>query len=201
VTEGAIVRLSVPVTDRDHVRGPQGAPVTLLEYGDFECPQCGRVYPIVKQVEAAFGDRLRFVFRNFPLTNTHPNAQRAAEADEWAAAQSRDAFWPMHDALYEQQARLSESRILAIAGDLKLDPSSLAEAWRTHAFFARVKQDFLGGLRSQVTGTPTFFVNGLLLEGACDLESLAGAVQAALNDPAAAPPDPAPPAPGAGPPR
>jgi protein-disulfide isomerase len=199
VTADAAAHLTVSVTDRDHARGPQAAPVTLLEYGDFECPQCGAVYPIVKQVQAAFGERLRFVFRSFPLTNVHPNAQRAAEAAEWAAAQG--AFWPMYDALYQQQARLSESRILAIATDLGLDASSLAEAWRAHTFFARVKEDFLGGLRSKVAGTPTFFVNGARLDGALNLPSLTRAVERALSDPAAAPPDPAPPAPGAGPPR
>ena len=195
----AIVRLAVPVTPRDHVRGLPEAPATLLEYGDFECPQCASAYPIVREVEAAFGDRLRFVFRSFPLTNVHPNAQRAAEEAEWAAVQ--DAFWPMHDALYEQQARLSESRILAIATELGLDAAALAEAWRAHTFFARVKEDFLGGLRSQVTGTPTFFVNGVRLDGPWDLAALTRAVEDALSDPAAAPRDPAPPAPGAGPPR
>ena len=172
-------RLTLPVGSRDHVRGPEGAPVTLLEYGDFDCPQCGRAYPIVKELEARFGDRLRFAFRNFPLTNVHPHAQRAAEAAEWAA--SHGAFWPMHDALLEEQALLSEAHILHIALRLRLDPASLEQAWKARTFFRRVKEDFLSGISSEAKGTPTFFVNGFRHEGSWDLPSLAQAIEQAIQ--------------------
>jgi protein-disulfide isomerase len=148
---------------QDHVRGSESARVTLLEYGDFQCPQCANAYPIVAELSQSLGAALRFVFRNFPLTNVHPQAQRAAEAAEWAA--SLGAFWPMYDALYQQRSNLSERRILELAESLGLDPASLAHAWADHTFFARVKQDFMSGLASGVTGTPTFFINGARYEG------------------------------------
>jgi protein-disulfide isomerase len=135
----------------------------LLEYGDFQCPQCVKAYPIVAALAESSGTALRFVFRNFPLTNVHPHAQRAAEAAEWAASQG--AFWPMYDALYQQRTELSERRMLELAESLGLDPASLARAWADHTFFARVKQDFMSGLGSGVTGTPTFFINGVRHEG------------------------------------
>jgi protein-disulfide isomerase len=187
-------RLSPAVGPRDHARGDEDAPVTLVEYGDFECPQCGAAFPIVNGLQATFGDRLRFVFRHFPITNVHPNAQRAAEAAEWAAAGG--AFWPMHDALYEHQKSLSERRIVELARGLGLDPAPLQQAWRSHTFLPRVKEDFLSGIRSGVDGTPTFFINGVRYEGSWDAASLTEAIYRA-----AAPPDPAPAAPGAGPPR
>jgi protein-disulfide isomerase len=172
-------RLTPPVGPRDHARGPEGAAVTLLEYGDFDCPQCGQAYPIVKELERRFGNRLRFVFRNFPLTNVHPHAQRAAEAAEWAA--SHGAFWPMHDALFEGQALLSQGHILDLARRLGLDPASLEEAWKAHTFFRRVKEDFLNGISSGASGTPAFFINGVRHEGAWDVSSLARAIEEATG--------------------
>jgi protein-disulfide isomerase len=181
------------------MRGGLSAPVTLLEYGDFECPQCAAAYPILTELQRRGGDRLRFAFRHFPLTNAHPNAQLAAEAAEWADSQG--AFWAMHDALYEQQAQLSRARVVEIAGDLGLDRRSLENAWHQHTFFPRVKEDFLGGVRGMVTGTPAFFINGARHEGAWDAESLGQAIDAAISDRAEAPPGPDLPAPAAGPPR
>jgi protein-disulfide isomerase len=170
--------LTLPVGARDHVRGLIDAPVTLLEYGDFECPQCGEAYAIVKAMERRFGERLRFVFRNFPLTNVHPDAQRAAEAAEWAA--SVGAFWPMHDALFEARQQLSEVQILAVTRRLGLDPRSLETAWETRAFFRRVKEDFRSGIDSGLEGTPGFFIDGLRHAGAWDADALARAIERAL---------------------
>jgi protein-disulfide isomerase len=172
-------QLTVAVTARDHVRGHAAAPVTLVEYGDFECPQCGAARPIVARVAETFGDRLRFVFRHFPLTNSHPNAQHAAEEAEWAA--SRGAFWRMHDALYDAQTRLSDSRMLHLAVDLGLPGAELQRAWFEHTFIARVKEDFASGLASGVTGTPAFFINGLRHEAGWDEVALAHAIETALR--------------------
>jgi protein-disulfide isomerase len=171
--------LTVPVGPRDHARGPEQAPVTLVEYGDFECPQCAAAYPIVGRVADTFGDRLRFVFRHFPLTNSHPNAQHAAEEAEWAAAQG--AFWPMYDALYGAQQNLSDRRMLELATGLGLAGPELQRAWAAHTFIARVKEDFASGLASGITGTPAFFVNGARHEAGWDELSLAHAIEAALS--------------------
>jgi protein-disulfide isomerase len=170
--------LTLPVGPRDHVRGPQGASVTLVEYGDFECPQCAAAEPNVVRVVETFGDRLCFVFRHFPLTNSHPNAQHAAEEAEWASAQ--DAFWPMHDALYGAQTRLSDRKMLDLAAGLGLAGAELERAWAAHTFIARVKEDFASGLKSGVTGTPSFFINGIRHEGGWDELALAHAIEAAL---------------------
>ena len=112
-------RLTQPVSERDHVQGPPTAPVTLVEYGDYECPYCGAAYPIVKEVKRRLGDRLRFVFRNFPLGNMHPHAEHAAEAAEAAAAQGK--FWEMHDELYEHQRALDDAQLEGYAGAVGLD--------------------------------------------------------------------------------
>ena len=171
--------LTVPVTARDHIKGPESAAVTVVEYGDFECPQCGAAYPIVGRVIDTFGDRLRFVFRHFPLTSSHPNAQHAAEEAEWASAQK--AFWPMYDALYAAQKHLSDRRMLDIAAGLGLVGRELEAAWAAHTFIPRVKEDFASGLKSGVTGTPSFFINGVRHEGGWDELSLSHAIEAALK--------------------
>jgi protein-disulfide isomerase len=173
--------LTLPVGPRDHGRGPSSAPVTLLEYGDFECPQCAAAHPIVARVVETFGDRLRLVFRHFPLTNSHPNAQHAAEAAEWAATQ--DAFWPMYDALYGAQKNLSDRRIVELAAGLGLPGAAIAiqRAWTEHTFIPRVKEDFASGLKSGVTGTPSFFINGVRHEGGWDEIALAHAIEAAFQ--------------------
>jgi protein-disulfide isomerase len=150
--------------------------VTLVEYGDFECPHCGAAFPVLKEVLARFGDRVRFVYRHFPLTNAHPHAQAAAEASEWAAA--HDRFWPMHDELYRHQRALSEATLAQLGAGLGLDPANLVHTLREHTFFARVKEDFLGGIKSGVTGTPGFFLDGVRHAG--DAASLGGAIATAL---------------------
>lgn len=171
--------LTVPVGPRDHTRGSESAAVTLVEYGDYECPQCGAAFPILARVADTFGDRLRFVFRHFPLTNTHPNAQHAAEEAEWAS--SRGVFWKMHDALYVAQKSLSDRRMLELATELGLPDAELQTSWTAHTFIARVKEDFASGLKSGVTGTPSFFINGVRHEGGWDELSLSHAIEAALK--------------------
>jgi protein-disulfide isomerase len=151
--------------------------VTLLEYGDFECPYCGAAYPVVAGLRRKFGDRLRLVFRHFPLTNVHPHAQAAAEASEWAAAQGR--FWEMHDRIYETQKQLSEPHLLRIGEELQLEAASLSRTLKDHLFFARVKEDFLGGIKSGVKGTPAYFLNDLRHDG--DASSLEGAIERILS--------------------
>jgi protein-disulfide isomerase len=170
--------LVLPVReDRDHVQGPGSAPVTLVEYGDYECPYCGAAYPIVKELQARVGDALRFVFRNFPISTSHPHAEQAAEAAEAAAAQGR--FWEMHDHLYEHQRRLEDDDLRGYAAELGLDVDRFLAELAQHAYAERVREDFMSGVRSGVNGTPTFYVNGLRHDGSYELESLAAAVERA----------------------
>jgi len=157
-------KLTPPVDDgRDHIQGPGSAPVTLVEYGDYECPYCGMAYPIVKSIQQALGNKLRFAFRNFPLSDSHPHAEQAAEAAEAAGAQGK--FWEMHDALYENQERLETEDIMSYGEELGLDTNQLAQALEDGAYKARVREDFRGGVRSGVNGTPTFFINGSRYDG------------------------------------
>ena len=153
-----------PVSERDHASGDPHAPVTLVEYGDYECPHCGHAYPIVKSIQHRLGKKLRFVFRNFPLAESHPHARHAAEAAEAAADQGR--FWEMHDLLYENQDRLEDEDLVGYAKQLKLDAQRVASALEDGTYTARVREDFRGGVRSGVNGTPTFFVNGRRYDGA-----------------------------------
>jgi protein-disulfide isomerase len=172
-------RLTLPVSDRDHAEGPADARVTLVEYGDYECPYCGRAYPIVKAIQRHFGRRLRFVFRNFPLSEAHPHAAHAAEAAEAAGAQGR--FWEMHDALYEHQQALDDQHLVEYAGALGLDESQVEHELATHSHRARVREDFMSGLRSGVNGTPTFFINGLRHDDSWDVATLTQAIEAAVG--------------------
>jgi protein-disulfide isomerase len=170
--------LTLPVTgDRDHIQGPAAAPVTLVEYGDYECPYCGAAYPIVKEVQARMGDRLRFVFRNFPITTSHPHAEQAAEAAEAAAAHG--SFWEMHDVLYENQNRLGDQDLRAYAEQVGLDVDSFDREMAEHAHAARVREDFMSGVRSGVNGTPTFYVNGTRHDDSYDLDTLLGELEKA----------------------
>lgn len=171
--------LSQPVTEQDHAQGSSDAPVTLVEYGDYQCPSCGQAYPAVKAVQEAVGDKLRFVFRNFPLTTIHPFAQAAAEAAE--AAGALGAFWPMHDALYENQFSLGEADIQMYAMEQGLDGDAFAKALAEPGPAAKVRQDFLSGVRSGVNGTPTFFIDGERYDGAWDAASLTAALREAAG--------------------
>jgi len=170
--------LTLPVAaDRDHIQGPADAPLTLVEYGDYECPYCGAAYPIIKQVQARMGERLRFVFRNFPITTSHPHAQQAAEAAEAAGAQG--GFWPMHDLLYENQRRLREPDLRAYAAELGLDVERFEKELSEHVQAARVHEDFISGVRSGVNGTPTFYINGVRHDDSYELETLLAALERA----------------------
>jgi protein-disulfide isomerase len=170
-------RLAIPVGAADHVLGPAAAPVTLVEYGDFECPFCGRAYPVVKALRRELGDRLRFVFRHFPITRTHPHAQWAAEAAEAAAAQGR--FWEMHDQLLVHQNLLGDEHLGLYIGHLDLDADRLRRELAAHVHSPRVLEDVRSGERSGVRGTPTFFINGARYDGSYALEVLLAAVQRA----------------------
>jgi protein-disulfide isomerase len=171
--------LKVAVTSEDHAQGPESAPVTLVEYGDYECPHCGSAYPIVKQIQKHFGKRLRFVFRNFPLSEMHPHAEDAAEAAEFAGAQGK--FWEMHDLLFENQDRLGGALYLELAQELELSAGALRKALEGGTYRARVRADFIGGVRSGVNGTPTFFVNGHRHDGPFDFEDLVLALDEAVD--------------------
>jgi protein-disulfide isomerase len=168
--------LKVPVTPEDHIQGDPDAELTLLEYGDYECPHCGRAYGIIKQVQKHFGRRLRFVFRNFPLTQIHPHAQTAAETAEFAGAHGR--FWEMHDRIFENQDRLGLPLLLALTEELGLDPQALRDALTAGEFEPRVRRDFLSGVRSGVNGTPTFFVGEHRHDGPWEFEDLVTALEA-----------------------
>jgi protein-disulfide isomerase len=138
--------------------------VTLVEYGDFECPFCGRAYPDLKHIRQRLGDRLRFVYRHFPRPE-HPHARHAAEAAECAAAQGEDHFWAMHDLLFEHQHALDDAHMVQYAGDIGLDRERFSQDMAHHTYLERVHQDLEGGVHSGVHGTPTFFINAEKYEG------------------------------------
>jgi protein-disulfide isomerase len=168
-------QLALPVReDRDHIRGPKKAPVTLLEYGDFECPYCGQAYPVVEAVRQHMGKDLRFVYRHFPLVNAHPHAEAAAEAAEAAGAQHK--FWEMHDMLFEHQDALEDRDLLAYAHALGLEIARFVAEVGAGIHAPRVREDFMSGVRSGVNGTPSFFINGLRYDGPRDVESMVAAV-------------------------
>lgn len=169
-------QLTIPVRPEDHTQGSADARVTLVEYGDYQCPYCGAAYPHVKQLQRHFKGDLRFVFRNFPLTQAHPLAQMAAELAEAAALQGK--FWPMHDWIYEHQVRWSRAgaeELLGGIGAVGLDAEALEQALKQPGIAKRIKADFNGGVRSGVNGTPGFFINGRLFQGSP--EALAQAIE------------------------
>jgi len=175
-----MANLTLPVGDRDHAQGPAAAPVTLVEYGDYECPYCGAAYPVVKKLQKTLGKHLRFVFRNFPLNNIHPHAEHAAEAAETADAQGK--FWEMHDWIFEHQDSLEDAGLLKAAELLGLDSQLFLKRMQSEASRARVKEDFMSGMRSGVNGTPTFFINGVRHDHAPSYEALLGALQSAIGE-------------------
>ena len=173
-----IGKLNLPVNDRDRIQGPRTASVKLVEYGDYECPYTGQAYPIVKEIQKRLGDKLLFVFRNFPLTQIHPNAEPAAEVAEFAGSLGR--FWDMHDLLFQNQNRLGEETFEELSAELDLDPAEMYQALANKTFTNRVRADFTGGVRSGVNGTPTFFINGQRHNGPFDFDTLVRAIEAAL---------------------
>jgi protein-disulfide isomerase len=171
--------LTEPVGPDDWADGPADAPVTLVEYGDFECPHCAGMEPVIRELRRMAGPGMRFVFRHFPLTSSHPHAEIAAEAAEAAGAQG--AFWPMHDMLLANQHALTPRDLIGYAEQLGLDTRQFAADLEQRTFEPAVKADFMSGVRSGVSGTPTFFINGVRYDGSYDLDSLARAVQKAAR--------------------
>jgi protein-disulfide isomerase len=174
--------LTLPVDEeRDHMQGAASTAVTLVQYGDYECPYCGEAYPIIKDVQTRMGDRLRFVFRNFPISTSHPHAEHAAEAAEAADAQGE--FWRMHDLLYERQQHLTDEDLHAYAEELGLDVERFDKEMAEHVHAARVYEDFMSGVRSGVNGTPTFYINGVRHDDSYEAEVLLEALERAAATP------------------
>jgi protein-disulfide isomerase len=169
--------LTPPVSAHDHAEGPADAPLTLVEYGDYQCPFCGEAYPEVKRLQQSLGKKLRFVFRNFPLTQAHPYAMVAAESAEAAALQGK--FWPMHDYIFENQPDLEPDVLPIWAERLGLDPKAFRSAIRQGEVTKRIKEDRASGIRSGVNGTPSFFINGTRFDGPPDYDSMRVAVEEA----------------------
>jgi protein-disulfide isomerase len=173
----AAAELTLPVGKRDHIQGPVDAAVTLVEYGDYECPHCGRAYPIVKAIQKRMAKKLRFVYRNFPLRESHPHAQRAAEAAEAAGGQGR--FWEMHDRLFERQFALEDDNLQEYAAELGLDVQRFQREVAARVYEPRVREDFRSGVMSGVNGTPTFFINGVRHDDSWEFEPLLATLEEA----------------------
>ena len=165
----------LPVSPRDHQFGPRDAAVTVVEYGNYECPQCARAHLVIKDVADRLGSTWRFVFRNFPLTTIHPHAEHAAEAAEAAGAQG--LFWEMHDSLFLHQDSLADRDLVRDASLLGVEKPQFVEDLRDRKFAARVREDFLSGARSGVNGTPTFFINGVRYDGLVETGSILAAIE------------------------
>ena len=173
-----MAHLTVPVGPHDKMQGLPTAPVIMVEYGDYECPACGAAYGTIKTVQRLIRDDLCFVFRNFPLSEAHPHAEHAAEIAEEAAVAGR--FWPMHDALFENQDALDDESLMSYGEQLGLDRTRLLNALRgSHS--QSIREDFLGGVRSGVNGTPTLFINGQRYDGSADPETLVAVLRAAMD--------------------
>jgi formate-nitrite transporter family protein len=173
-----VVSLKNSVTERDHFSGSFEAPVTLLEYGNFECLHCGNAYPAIKELRKILGDQLRFVFRHFPTSRTHPHSVRAAEAAEAAGAQER--FWDMHDQLFTHQTSLDDPNLFRYARRLRLDMDRFAKDMSEHTFLKQIEADYQRSLFDEhVTGTPTFYINDLRYTGATGVEDLLSAIKQA----------------------
>jgi protein-disulfide isomerase len=174
------VELAVPVSNVDHVLGAAHAVVTVVEYGDFECPNCKQAAPAVKLLLDRFAGRVRLVFRHFPLEDVHPHALHAAQAAEAAAGQGK--FWPMHDLLFENQRHLKLPQLHAYAERLELDMARYTGEMDDEVYLQRIREHIDGGLNSGVRSTPTFFINGMLHDTSFGLQSLAEGVAAALGE-------------------
>jgi protein-disulfide isomerase len=174
VARAGITRLTVPVGERDHIQGPATASVTLVEYGDYECPYCRAAVAIVAELQRVLPDQLRFVFRHFPLDNLHPHARRAAEAAEAAASQGR--FFEMHAALFDHQAALEDRDLLRYAAELDLDPARFGAELKASTHADRVREDFRGGVRSGVRGTPTFYLDDVRYDGVIGVRQIVATI-------------------------
>jgi protein-disulfide isomerase len=175
----SIGALEVPVGSADHAIGPADAPITLVEYGDYECPYCGQAFPVTQSLIREFGPSLRFVFRHLPLSNVHPHAERAAEAAEAAGLQDR--FWPMHDLLYENQWNLDDEALLEYARRAGADVRGGEEVLARNGTQQRVEDDLESALRSGANGTPTFFVNGRRYDDSWDFDTFSAHLRSLLS--------------------
>jgi protein-disulfide isomerase len=171
--------LLIPDGAIDHIHGPASAPATLIEYGDFECPSCLQAHSALKIMLPHFGQQLRFVFRHFPLREVHPNAELAAETAEAAGAQGK--FWPMYDLLFTHQQRLKEKQLLDYASEVGLDLPRYKNEMNDHVYLQRVQEQMLGGRHLGVRGTPTFYLNGLLVDVSMGLQRLHEAIDELLQ--------------------
>lgn len=167
--------LKAPVTQEDHTEGSENALITLVEYGDYECPYCGEAYGVVKQIQEHFKGKLRFVFRNFPLQEVHPHAKVAAEIAEFAGEKGH--FWEMHDLIYENQEQLGMPLLIELTHALNLPVKDLEVDLENGTFVPRIQKDFMSGVRSGVNGTPTFFINGERHNGGFEFEDLVAAIE------------------------
>jgi protein-disulfide isomerase len=163
-------RLLLPIRLSDHVHGSEDVPYTLVEYGDYECPDCGRLYVILRDLQKDLGSRLRIVFRQYPLSGVHPHAQQAAEAAEAAGAQGK--FWEMHTLLFERQQALRTKDLIRYAEQLNVDVERFRQELKNETYKERVRADFIAGVQNGVHGTPGLFLNGVRYEGEWDEESL-----------------------------
>jgi protein-disulfide isomerase len=170
-----MAELQQPVTDQDHIRGNPDAPITLVEYGDFECPHCGAAHPVVRDLMEHMGENMRFVYRHFPLQESHPHAALAAEAAEAAGAQGK--FWQMHDKLFRNQQALEVENLYDYAAQIGLDADQLLQDLKDRRHEPEVNKDFLSGVRSGVNGTPTFYINGLRYDGPVTQAALLNALE------------------------
>lgn len=173
-------KLAVPVGPEDHVIGPSDAKIILLEYGDFECPFCGRAFPILKAVVGLLRDHVKFAYRHFPLSEIHPHAEQAAEASEAAGAQGK--FWLMHDMLFANQDRLDTESLISYANALKLDLAEFTLALKEGVYKPRVRRDFISGIYSGVNGTPTLFINDSRYDGPIEPNDLIHALNLELRE-------------------
>ena len=180
ITEKEVKKLTVPVNiGSDHIRGSVNAPLNIVEYGDYECPYTAMAYPIVKDIMRQFGDKIYFVFRNFPLNDIHPHAQNAAEAAEAAAAQ--DKFWEMHDYLFEHHKVLDYTHLLEYAHKVGLDIVRFKKEMSGHVYASLIEESLKTGINNGVEGTPTFFVNGIRYEQSWDLKTFSETLQKHLT--------------------
>jgi protein-disulfide isomerase len=179
ITRNECSDLTVPLSEQDHIQGPRSAPVILIEYGDYQCPYCHNAWPMVKAIRERFGDRVAFIFRHFPQSAVHPQAGAAAKAAEAAAAQGK--FWEMHDLLFTNQQELDSLDMTHLALKLGLEVYAFESSLEQDSHQRRIRDDYAGGIRSGVRGTPTFFINGCRYGGGVDLESLTDAIESRLG--------------------
>jgi protein-disulfide isomerase len=179
MTNRRAFELTVPVSPADHAIGPAHMPFTVVEYGDFECPNCKQAAPAVKLLLDRFAGRIRFVYRHFPLEEVHPHALQAAETAESAGAQGK--FWPMHDLLFDNQAHLKPNQLRDYAERLQLDLTHYAADMKDHVYLQRIREHEQSGRASGVRSTPTFFVNRRIHDVSFGMPRLFDAVAAALE--------------------